>query len=428
MINQNSGKYAYELAELLWPLNRTLISEDTKKTLKILLSSFEQYSKVYKYKSGTKFGDWTIPQAWNVKEGYISDLEGSRIVDWENNNLHLLNYSESVNSIYSIEELKKHLYFDSNQPDWIPYRTSYYSRDWGFCLSMNQLSKLTDFEYKVVINSSFSNSDLEVGEIYIPGESSREVVFTSYICHPSMANNELSGPVVLNALAQELIKNKTYYSYRFLFMPETIGAIAFINTNFEDLKKNVLAGYIVTCVGDSRGWSYIPSRNGKTLADVVALRVLDKMQINYRSYSFLDRGSDERQFCSPLVDLPFCSIARSKYGTYPEYHTSGDDMKLISANALQASIEYYWNLIAEFEANRVFQPMVLGEPMFLKHSLRGGVGGKNLNELHNTISNIVAFSDTTRDITEIAKLLSLSIKDISAHCEELANKGILTQL
>jgi aminopeptidase-like protein len=156
--------------------------------------------------------------------------------------------------------------------------------------------------------------------------------------------------------------------------------------------------------------------------------VLDKEKINYIKYSFLDRGSDERQFCSPLVDLPFCSITRSKYGTYPEYHTSGDDMKLISADALQASIEYYMNLIDEFEANRVFKPLVLGEPMFLKHSLRDKVGGKDLNELHTIISNIVAFSDSTRDITEIAKLLSLSIQVLSAHCDVLSKKGILTQL
>lgn len=427
MAEINAGKQAYDLAHLLWPLNRTLISNDTSKTISILISEFEKYSKVYKYASGLQFGEWTIPKSWEVNEAYIADMDGLRIIDWKDNNLHLLNYSQSVNTICTNEELKKHLFFDSRTPDWIPYRTSYYDDNWGFCVSAKQFDSLTDANYQVVIESKFNDSELEIGEIFVPGKSSAEVVFTTYICHPSMANNELSGPVLLNAIARSLITRENYYTYRLLFMPETIGAIAYINSNLESLKKNVIAGFVVTCVGDSKNWSYISSRNGNTLADTIALRVLENLSKQYTKYTFLDRGSDERQFCSPLVDLPFCSITRSKYGTYPEYHTSGDNMDFISPTALQESIDFYCHLIAEFELNRVFKSTAICEPMYSKHGLRSPIGAKELDGSSKIFSDIVAFSDATRDTKELSKLLNVSEQMITSHAEELIKKRILKQ-
>ena len=426
-MDTNSGKQAYDLAQLLWPLNRTLISNDTSKTISILISGFEKYSKVHKFRSGSKFGEWTIPKSWEVKEAYIADKDGSRVIDWKDNNLHLLNYSQSINTFCTNEELKKHLFFDSRAPDWIPYRTSYYENNWGFCVSKRQFDNLNDTNYQVVIESKFIDSELEIGEILIPGKSSAEIVFTTYICHPSMANNELSGPVLLNSIARNLIMKENYYTYRFLFMPETIGSIAYINSNLQSLKKNVIAGFVVTCVGDSKNWSYISSRNGNTLADIIALRVLENLSKNYTKYSFLDRGSDERQFCSPLVDLPFCSITRSKYGTYPEYHTSGDNMDFISATALQESIDYYCHLIAEFELNRVFKPTAICEPMYSRHGLRSPIGAKELDRSSKIFSDIVAFSDATRDTKELSRLLNVSEQIITSHAEELIKKGILQQ-
>jgi len=208
-------------------------------------------------------------------------------------------------------------------------------------------------------------------------------------------------------------------------MPETIGSIVYINTHLEALKKNVIAGFVVTCVGDPKKWCYISSRNGNTLADRIGLRVLENLSKSYTKYTFLDRGSDERQFCSPLVDLPFCSITRSKYGTYPEYHTSGDNMDFISANALQESIEYYWNLITEFELHRVYKSNSIGEPMYSRHGLRNPIGAQDLDRSSKLFSDIVAFSDATRDSKELATLLNVSEDIIKLYAEELVIRGIL---
>lgn len=424
-MNNNSGERAYDLAKSLWPLNRTLISKDTSKTISVLLSGFEKYSKVHKFRSGLKFGEWEIPKSWEVNAAYIADVSGQRVIDWKENNLHLLSYSQPFNALCTNEELKKHLYFDLQTPDWIPYRTSYYENNWGFCVSKRQFDNLNDTHYKVFIDSEFIDSELEIGEILIPGMSNAEIVFTTYICHPSMANNELSGPVLLNSIASNLIQKKNYYTYRFLFMPETIGSIVYINTHLEALKKNVIAGFVVTCVGDPKKWCYISSRNGNTLADRIGLRVLENLSKSYTKYTFLDRGSDERQFCSPLVDLPFCSITRSKYGTYPEYHTSGDNMDFISANALQESIEYYWNLITEFELHRVYKSNSIGEPMYSRHGLRNPIGAQDLDRSSKLFSDIVAFSDATRDSKELATLLNVSEDIIKLYAEELVIRGIL---
>ena len=370
-----------------------------------------------------------MPLGWEVSEAYIEDLSGNRLVDWSKNNLHLMSYSDQINQMVTKEVLFEHLYFDIDKPDWIPYRTSYYERNWAFCIAYKDLGKFKDPEYRVVIDSNYVNTPLEIGDLYFQGESESEVIFTTYVCHPSMANNELSGPVVLNALAKYVSSLDNYYSYRFLFWPETIGSVAYLSRELENLQKNVLAGFVVTCVGDNKAWGYIPSRTGITISDMIAKRVLNKEHKAFREYSFLERGSDERQLCSPMVDLPFASVTRSKYGTYPEYHTSADDLNFISSESLQESIELFTKIIDEFELNRVYIATKIGEPMYSKYGLRGRLGAlPTLRESERQYTDITALSDGTLDTFELSRILQQPYSLVKHLCEELRGLGILRLL
>ena len=425
MPRNSLGVQAYELATKLWPLNRTLISSATAETLRTVTTGCGGELTIHTYKSGSEVGDWQIPMAWEVRDAFISDRSGNRIVDWRENNLHLMSYSVPMNQIVSREELLAHLHSAPETPEWIPYRTSYYKNDWGFCISHDELSNFTEDEYLVVIDSKFDDSNLEVGELHFPGKTSAQIIFSTYICHPSMANNELSGPVVLNALAKYLSQRDSYYSYTFLFLPETIGAVAYLSTELEQLRKNVVAGYVVTCVGDDRSWGFIPSRTGITLADKVAKRTLYSANLKYELYSFLQRGSDERQFCSPAVDLPFASVTRSRYGSYPEYHTSGDNLDLISAKSLNDSIDFFIALIGEFENNRIPIAEKIGEPMYSKYGLRSGPGASTLSQCDTDISNIVALSDGSIDTYDMGLALSLAKNDLADITSLLISKNII---
>lgn len=400
---------AMSLAVELWPLNRSLINIATSTTIYKLIGGFEHVATIHRFPSGMQLGTWTIPKAWEVKSATVKNLQGEVLIDWNNSNLHLMSYSKCVSGKYSHEELMQHIHFDQKKPRWIPYRTSYYDDDWAFCVSKSEFTKLNQDFYQIDIDTEFQDGNLEVGEVYIPGKTKSEIVFTTYVCHPSMANNELSGPIVLQALIKHLLKEKdNYYSYRFLFLPETIGAIAYLSDNIDTLRENVIAGFVVTCVGDNRNWGYIPSRSGITMADKVAKRVLEEYCDSYQSFSFLDRGSDERQFCSPGVDLPFCSITRSKYATYPEYHTSGDDLSMFSVESLSESIEFFIELVNSFENNRIYVSRQIGEPFFRKFGMRKNQGASFLDASSKVYSDVVALSDKTNDAEELAKILNCS--------------------
>jgi aminopeptidase-like protein len=426
--NNIKGEDAYNLAVELWPLNRSLNTVGTSQTIRKLVQGFNKNSRIYKINSGKKVADWIVPKRWNVTKAYIETLNGKRLIDWEENNLHLLSYSIGINKVVSKEELFEHLYFDRSKPESIPYRTSYYAPKWGFSIAANDLTKFIDDSYHVVIESNFTNHPMEMGELYFKGRSNKEIVFSTYVCHPSMANNELSGPVVLHAIAKYLSSLNPSYSYRILFLPETIGAIAFLSKNLRKLKKRVIAGFVVTCVGDSKEWSFIESRSGVTLADKIAKRVLRQSQIDYKEYSFLERGSDERQYCSPGVDLPFASITRSKYGTFPEYHSSADNLDFISPQGLGSSIDLYIKIIEEFENNSIYKSHFIGEPMYSKYSLRNSTGAGLLSDADKKISDIVALSDGSSDTTEIANRLNLKKEYLQELCKKLVNLGILRKV
>jgi aminopeptidase-like protein len=301
------GEQMMHLAEQLWPIGRSLSGQGVRDTLRILSGKLPNLA-TKSFPSGEQVSDWTIPKEWNVKQAYIIDPHGKKICDYAENNLNLMGYSIPVDKEFSLEELQPHLFSLADQPTAIPYVTSYYKENWGFCLPHNERLNLKDGIYKILIESSLESGRLDYAELFIQGKSKREVLFSTYICHPSMANNELSGPVLATELAKALTEKNPYYSYRFLFIPETVGSIAYVSKNLKALQENLLAGFVLTCVGDDRTFSYVPSRKGDTVADKVALEVIKKQGLNCKFYSWKDRGSDERQFSAPGVDLPVCSV------------------------------------------------------------------------------------------------------------------------
>ena len=405
------SKSMMEFISRVWSFNRSITGTGTSKTLLEIKRELPNL-QIRKIKSGTVCWDWEIPKVWKVDAAYILDSGGNEIVNLIDNNLHLTSYSMAFEGYIGLEELKKHLNTLPKYPDAIPYVTSYYQNSWSFNLTHNQFNTLKNDLYYVKIESSFEDGFLEYGELYIEGKSKKEIVFSTYICHPSMANNELSGPAVAIELAKYIQSLDHHYSYRIMFVPETIGTIAFLSKNLDELKSNFLSGHVMTCLGDEKAWSYMPSRKGQDLCDIVSRRVLRDNKIEYKEFSFLERGSDERQYCSPQVNLPVSSIMRSKYGTYPEYHTSKDNLDFISAKGLNDSLRVHTLLVDEYEKNRVPKAVKYGEPMLSKRNLRSTIGGGSLSSEERLISNVLAFSDGSLDIEELSLILKVSKEKI----------------
>ena len=405
----NIDKHMYNWASDLFPITRSITGKGVRDTLKYIKNILPDL-KINEIKSGTKIFDWEIPDEWNIDEAYIEDESGKKIVDFKENNLHVVNYSVPVDMYLNLDELDKHLYSIKDQPDLIPYVTSYYKRRWGFCLTHNKRKSLKNQKFHVVIKSQLNPGLLNYGEIIIPGKSSKEILLSTYVCHPSMANNEVSGPVVTTALAKYISEiNDRRYSYRIIFIPETIGAIAYLKYNFETMKRNIDAGFILTCVGDNRSYSFMPSRLGKTLPDRIALHIIKEFYPQTIKYSFLERGSDERQFCTPLVDLPVVSLMRTKYGKYPEYHTSGDNMTLISEDGLLGGFEINQKCIKALEINFKYKATIIGEPKMDKRGFRNSLGApKSLAFETINIMNFLIYSDGSC-LLDISERIGLDI-------------------
>ncbi len=384
---------------------------------------------IIKVKSGTNVFDWKVPPEWNVRKAYVIDLDtNKKIIDFKNNNLHLVGYSIPINKIIDFKLLNKHLFYLEKQPDAIPYITSYYKKNWGFCISYNNYLKINkNSKFKVIIDSDLDeNGNLAYGELLIPGKVKKEIFFSSYICHPQMLNNELSGPAVLTAIAKKLIKTNNYYSYRFTLVPETIGSITYIFKNFDALKKNVFGGFNITCVGDDREWSFLPSRKGNTISDKIAKHILKHNTKSYIEYSWLDRGSDERQYCSPHVDLPICSIMRSKYGTFPEYHTSLDNFNLVTSKALNDSLKIYLKVVEVFEKNISLPNIkVFCEPQLGKRGMYPNTSKANSGLSVRDLMNFISYCDGEHTLLEISELCNISFEKSYRFCEELKQKNLI---
>jgi aminopeptidase-like protein len=400
----------YDWAVDLFPINRSLSGDGVRQTLRYIKNIIPEL-EVNEVPSGTKCFDWTIPKEWNCDDGYIIDPDGNKICDFKNNNLHVVGYSTPIDKEIEYEELIEHLYHIEDQPTAIPYITSYYSERWGFCLSFNKFKKLKKGTYKVKINSELKDGNLTYGEIKIKGESEKEIFLSTYVCHPSMANNELSGPVVTTALVN-FIKSLEgrKYSYRIVFIPETIGSITYISRNIDEMKKNIIAGFNISCIGDDRCYSYLSTRYGNTLSDKVSKHILKN--IDYVEYSFLDRGSDERQYCSPGVDLPIATICRSKYGAYPEYHTSLDDLTLISPSGLYGGYEKIKKAIELLEKNNYYKVNVLCEPQLGKRGLYPTISTKTSGAIVKTMMNFIAYADGNNDLIDIANIIGVQADEL----------------
>lgn len=419
------GTYCHALASELFPICRSITGAGVRATLEILRRELPGLA-VHEVKSGTQAFDWTVPDEWNIQEAYISDEQGNRIIDFKENNLHVLGYSEPVDATLSLEELQQHLYSLPEQPAAIPYVTSYYSRRWGFCLSQNQRDSLRSGMYRVVIDSELRPGVLNFGELVIPGDSAEEVFISTYICHPSMANNELSGPVVATALARWLtsLPNRRF-TYRIVFIPETIGSIVYLSKNIDRMKRLTIAGFNVTCVGDDRCYSYLPSRNGSTLADRAALHVLAHYPDGFKRYQWLDRGSDERQYCAPGIDLPIATIMRSKYGEYPEYHTSLDDLSLVTPSGLQGGFIALKEAIEIIEWNVLLRVTVLCEPQLGKRGLYPTLSTKETGKQVRVMMNMISYCDGEHSLLDIAELLNVPFKELQYLALPLINNGLL---
>ena len=399
-------------AKKIFPYPRSITGSGVRKTLKEIKRIVPNL-KIYKVKSNTKVFDWKVPPEWKVYEAYIVTPDGKKICDFKKNNLHLVGYSIPINKIITKNELEKHLYSLPNQPNAIPYITSYYKKNWGFCISENNRKKLKKGKYKIVINTKLFMGVLNYGEILIKGKSEKEVFLSSYICHPSMANNEISGPSVLTFVAKWInhLKNKKY-SYRIIFIPETIGSITYLSKNLKSLKQNMIYGFNISCVGDDREYSYIQSKYGNTLSDKVALRVLNSKVKKFKKYNWLERGSDERQFCAPGVNLPVCSILRTKHGKYPEYHTSLDKIgTVVTKKGLNGSYNIYKKCIETIERDLIPVSKILCEPQMGKRGLYPNISKKIPAIKTRLMMTILSYCDETNSVFDISKLCNISTRE-----------------
>ncbi|EFP0100152.1 DUF4910 domain-containing protein [Campylobacter coli] len=421
-----TGKAMYELACELFPIPRSITGQGFRDSLEILNKTLGGgILKFHSIKSGTKVFDWIVPDEWNVKEAYIITPKGEKICDFKKHNLHLLNYSEAIDQEIELEELQDHLYSIEEMPDAIPYVTSYYKRRWGFCLTHNERKKLKKGKYKVYIDAKHDeNGVLDYADFILPStqNSKDEILISTYLCHPSMANNELSSPVVAIFLAKWLLSlKKRRYNYRFVIIPETIGSIVYLSKHLEHLKKHVKAGFVLSCLGDDHAYSLIHTPKENTLSDKVALHTL-KNKKNFKAFSFLDRGSDERQYNAPLVNLGIVGVCRTKYGDYDGYHNSKDDLNFISEKGLMGGLQSIQEMILNLEINAVYKNTIVCEPNLGKRGLYHTLSTVNDTPL---ACNFLAYCDGENDIIDIANILNMQAYEFKELLEKIKFYGLV---
>lgn len=408
----NLAKEIEKYFDLLWPLNRSLTGDDNRKSLEIL--SEISNINLLEIPSGEKCFDWVVPDEYIVRDAYIETLDGSRIVDFQTHNLHLMGYSSPIDKVMSWDELENFIYFIEDIPDAIPYKTSYYVKSWGFCISYNQYLQIDkSIKYHVVIDSEFnSKGSMTIGERIIKGRRKEEILFSTYICHPSMANNELSGPL-LTIFIQKLIEQQKdlEYTYRFLYLPETVGSICYLSKWGEYFKENLLAGFVVTCVGDAGKPTLKLSRRGDTIADRVVLNILNSNCVDFNLLDYFPTGSDERQYCSPYFNLPVVSLMRTMYSKYPEYHTSLDNKSIMSFSGMEELINYYYQIVIALENNKTYQSLNMKcEPFLQNKGLYNSTGGPKSVPLNTSAALwLLNQADGTNDLITISNKSSIPI-------------------
>tara|TARA_B100001057_G_scaffold431021_2_gene458184 strand:+ start:3200 stop:4462 length:1263 start_codon:yes stop_codon:yes gene_type:complete len=411
-----------KIAKEVFPLNRSLTGSGTLKTLKFFKKINNQIS-IKSVKSGQKVFDWKIPNEWNVNSAYFEDEKKKRYCDFKKNNLHLIGYSVKKKGRFSYNELIKKIHFIKNKPNSIPYVTSYYKKDWGFCLSYRDFKKLNKKQkFFVNIDTKLKEGLMHYGEVTIKGKSKKQILIVSYVCHPSMANNELSGPLVALKLSKMLKKSK--YTVKIIFIPETIGAIYYIKKNLSELKRNLIAGINLSCVGDNKNFSYISSVNENTYSDLIIKRVLKNQK--FKKFSFEKRGSNERQFGCQNLNLPFVTLCRSRFGDYKEYHTSLDNLNIISNKSLNGTVKILKKFVEEIQKNQIFIKDIFCEPFLFKYNLINNISkfekGKNRD-----IKNICAFTNKNIDTKELKNKFKINKKKLKRMIKELSRKKIIKE-
>ena len=416
---------------ILYPINRSITGEGIRQTLEIIKNEFPNL-KIKKVKSGTKVFDWTVPSEWNVKEAFVKDKYGKKIIDFKKNNLHLLGYSVAIKKKISKNELLSKISALKKQPNAIPYISSYYKKTWGFCASFNQKKKIEkDYNQKdyftILIDSKLDKKGvLNYGELVLKGKTKDEILISTYICHPSLANNELSGPIVSMALIDYFQKQKLQKTIRFIFIPETIGSIVYVNKNINDLKKNIVGGFLLSCIGDERNHSCMLTKYEKSPSDESIIEAYKQLRIKkYKTYSFLERGSDERQYNSPGVDLNIASIFRTKYGDYPEYHTSLDDFKLVTLKGVFGGFKVAKKAIEILLKKIIPKNIYLCEPQMGKRDLYANKTSKYINHKQQQYMNFLQYADGMSSLEKISKKIKVNIKKTKKIYKLLKEKKII---
>lgn len=410
----------------LYPICRSITGNGVRETLNLISKHIPL--QIHEVPTGTKVLDWEIPKEWNIRDAYIKDSSGNKIIDFRKLNLHVLNYSIPVKARMSLDELKPHLFSIPDKPALVPYRTSYYAENWGFCLSHNQFLGLKEDTYEVLIDSDLSTGYLTYGELFIKGASDAEVLISTHICHPSLCNDNLSGIAVSTFLAKSLLKTKPHYSYRFLFIPGTIGAITWLARN-ENHVHLIKYGLVTSLLGIDSVFTYKRSRRGNAEIDTIVEHVLSNKGVPSNILNFIPYGYDERQFCSPGFNLPVGNLTRVPFGEYPEYHTSADNFNLISSKALEDSLEVFREILLNIEADRKFiNQFPKGEPQLGKRGLYDNIGGRNDSKtLQLALLWILNYSDGGYSLTDISVLSGLDIGLIGEAAEMLVEKKLLKE-
>lgn len=420
------GEALHGFAAELFPICRSITGKGLRQTLAMIKNRIPL--ETFEVASGSQVFDWIVPKEWNVLDAYIKDRTGKRVVDFQQSNLHLMNYSSPVHATMPLGELKPHLFTLPESPDWIPYRTSYYREDWGFCLSHNQMLALQGGDYEVYIDSSLRDGHLSYGECFLPGRSSNEILISCHVCHPSLANDNLSGLVVATALAQLLSGKDLHYSYRFLFAPGTIGTITWLAQNHASTKR-IHHGLVLTCLGDSGRFHYKKSRRGDAEIDRVSAHVLSHLTEAPEILEFSPYGYDERQYCSPGFNLPVGCLMRSVWGSFPEYHTSADNLDFIKPQALVGSLRVCAAIMDVLENNGRYCNLNPNcEPQLGRRGLYRSTGGDGIDAETNARLWVLNFSDGDHALLDIAERSNLPFAQISDAAELLCTAGLLSRI
>jgi len=421
------GTEMHALVGELYPLCRSITGDGVRETLRIL----SRYAplEVEEVPSGTPVLDWTVPLEWNIEDAWIKDADGRRVVDFRASNLHVVSYSVPVRARLTLEELRPRLHTLPDRPEWIPYRTSYYREDWGFCLSQRQLDALPEGEYEVCIDSSLGPGHLTYGELVLPGETGEEILLSSHVCHPSLCDDNLSAMAVSIFLARHLSRDpRRRHTVRFLFAPGTIGAITWLARNRETVSR-IRHGLTLVCLGDDRGFTYKRTLDGRAEIDTAVEHVLRESRREHEIVDYFPYGYDERQFNSPGFRLPVGSLMRGRHGQFPEYHTSADDLAFVSPSRLGEAFDTVRRVVEVLDANPTYRSLSpFGEPQLGRRGLYRAVGGEGLPDLELALLWVLSLSDGRHSLLSIAARSGLGIEVVRQAADLLAEHDLLAEV